>query len=89
MIFTNPACRICNYEKEETSHLFAQCPGLAPIRMKVCGMATFPENFKWSPHLLLQMAIEIDSVCPEEQTPEDLTEPSLNATVNDNSMNIE
>jgi hypothetical protein len=75
-IYTNPACRICNYEKEETSHLFAQCPGLTPIRMKICGMATFPANHNWSPHLLLSMINEIDKICPEELTQNDRADSS-------------
>jgi ribonuclease HI len=85
-IYMNPACRICNYEKEETSHLFAQCPGLAPIRMKICGMTSFSTNHNWSPHLLLSMINEIDKICPEELTQTDQAETSRNVTNNGNSM---
>jgi ribonuclease HI len=85
-IHTNPACRICNHEKEETSHLFAQCPGLTPIRMKICGMATLPTNYNWSPHMLLSMINEIDKICPEELAQNDQTNSSQNAMDNGNSV---
>jgi ribonuclease HI len=67
--FDNPACRICGYEKEETNHLFAFCPGLAQIRMKICGHAILPDLFTWSPNQLLKMIHEIDKICPEEGIP--------------------
>jgi ribonuclease HI len=64
-IFTNPSCRLCGAEKEETSHLFAFCPGIAPIRMRIIGTPIL-EHFKWSPSQLLAMIKEIDKICPEE-----------------------
>jgi ribonuclease HI len=64
--FNNPSCRICGYDKEETSHLFAYCPGLAQLRMKICGQPILPEIFKWTPIQLLAMINEIDKVCPDE-----------------------
>jgi hypothetical protein len=36
--------------------------------MKICGIVTLPENFKWTPHMLLAMTKEIDKICPEEGT---------------------
>jgi hypothetical protein len=64
--FDNPSCRICGYEKEETNHLFAYCPGLAQLRMKVCGQTILSDPLKWTPGQLLKLIYEIDKVCPEE-----------------------
>jgi ribonuclease HI len=64
--FESPKCRLCDANKEETSHLFAYCPGLAQIRMRVCGQQRLSDNFKWTPTMLLAMIKEIDKVCPEE-----------------------
>jgi ribonuclease HI len=33
-IFPNPKCRICQNDNEETSHLYAICPGISPLRIK-------------------------------------------------------
>jgi hypothetical protein len=57
---------MCDANKEETSHLFAHCPGLAHIRMKICGQQTLSETFEWTPTMLLAMIKEIDKICPEE-----------------------
>jgi ribonuclease HI len=64
--FLSPKCRMCDANKEETSHLFAHCPGLAHIRMKICGQQTLSETFEWTPTMLLAMIKEIDKICPEE-----------------------
>jgi ribonuclease HI len=64
--FTDSFCRACNQARVETNHLFAHCTGLMPQRMKVCGQPTLPENFSWSPSMLLAMIKEIEKVCPEE-----------------------
>jgi ribonuclease HI len=64
--FDNPSCRICGHEKEETSHLFAYCPGLAQLRMKICGQTTLSDPLKWTPGQLLKLIYEIDKICPEE-----------------------
>jgi hypothetical protein len=64
--FDNPRCRLCGSDKEETSHLFAFCPSLSPIRLRIIGTPTLEENFKWSPSQVLAMITEIDKICPEE-----------------------
>jgi hypothetical protein len=64
--FESPKCRLCDSNKEETSHLFAYCPGLAQIRMRICGQQRLSDDFKWTPTMLLAMIKEIDKVCPEE-----------------------
>jgi ribonuclease HI len=64
--FDNPRCRLCGADKEETSHLFAYCPNLSPVRMKIIGSPLLEEHFKWSPGQLLAMITEIDKICPEE-----------------------
>jgi hypothetical protein len=67
--FDDPTCRACTEEREETSHLFAYCKGLAPIRMKVCGLVTFSGKIQWTPTMLLTMIKEIEKICPEEGLP--------------------
>jgi hypothetical protein len=57
---------MCDQGKEETNHLFAYCTGLAPSRMKICGLATLPEPFGWTPVILLSMIWECEKICPEE-----------------------
>jgi hypothetical protein len=57
---------MCGQDKEETNHLFAHCTGLAPSRMKICGLAILPELFVWTPAILLAMIREIEKLCPEE-----------------------
>jgi hypothetical protein len=69
-ITTSPICRACHNEKEETSHLFAYCEGLAQLRVKSIGSVTLPGHFTWTPHQLLTLIKEIDKVCPEEETPD-------------------
>jgi ribonuclease HI len=64
--FNDPKCRMCGQDKEETNHLFAYCTGLAPSRIKICGLATLPEPFMWTPAVLLAMIREIEKLCPEE-----------------------
>jgi ribonuclease HI len=64
--FPSPNCRICQNEKEEPSHLFAFCPGLSQIRMRIIGTTQLQENFEWKPQQLLEMIREIDKICPEE-----------------------
>jgi ribonuclease HI len=64
--YNSPKCRICNANREETSHLFAYCTGLAQLRMKIYGTPVLSENFKWTPSQLLAMIKEIDKFCPEE-----------------------
>jgi hypothetical protein len=71
--FESPTCRICKEEREETSHLFAHCHGLAQIRMKICGLITLPEKFNWSPTTLLAMINETEKICPEEGLPNSQT----------------
>jgi ribonuclease HI len=66
--YTDPTCRACMSEKEETSHLFAHCEGLMDIRMRIIGKQTLPEDFTWTPNQLLTMAHAIDKICPEEGT---------------------
>jgi hypothetical protein len=68
LLFNSPLCRACNLQREETSHLFAYCPSLAPIRMKLWGVPHLPEGFRWSPSQLLKMIVELDKICPEEGT---------------------
>jgi hypothetical protein len=65
-LFASPSCRLCGEEKEETSHLFAFCPGLSSIRMRIIGTPVLEEHFKWNPSQLLAMIKEIDKICPEE-----------------------
>jgi ribonuclease HI len=67
-LFGNPLCRACNTQREETSHLYAHCPSLTPIRMKLWGVPSLPDGFQWSPSQLLEMITEIDKICPEEGT---------------------
>jgi hypothetical protein len=79
-------CRLCNEEKEETSHLYAFCNGLIPIRMRKLGSMCLANNFSWSPYQLLTMIHEIDQICPEEgtlptQTPSQETNHRENETV--------
>jgi ribonuclease HI len=74
--FTSSQCRACKNAKEETSHLFAQCPGLTPLRMRILGVTTLDENFEWKPQQLLAMIKEIEKICPEEGT--------LDNPINDN-----
>jgi hypothetical protein len=64
--FTDPLCRACNDHREETSHLYANCPSLSPIRMKLWGIPSLPTGFKWTPTKLLEMIAEVDKICPEE-----------------------
>jgi ribonuclease HI len=64
--FVSPICRLCNENREESSHLFAYCIALAPIRMRVYGQPQLDKNFKWTPAQLLAMIKEIDKICPEE-----------------------
>jgi hypothetical protein len=64
--YMSSKCRICDANKEETSHLFAYCPGLAQLRMRICGQPILTTNFKWTPTKLLAMVQAIDKVCPEE-----------------------
>jgi hypothetical protein len=59
----------CQKDREETSHLFAFCEALSPIRMRILGESTLAQNFKWSPNTLLEMITEIDKLCPEEGHP--------------------
>jgi ribonuclease HI len=68
MLFTNPVCRACNEQREETHHLYAFCPNLAPARMKLWGIPCLPANFKWTPSQLLELILEADRICPEEGT---------------------
>jgi ribonuclease HI len=66
--FSSPICRLCLSGKEETSHLFAHCEGIAHIRMRILGMTTLPDKFTWTPSTLLAMINDIDKICPEEGT---------------------
>jgi ribonuclease HI len=84
--YNSPLCRACKTEKEETSHLFAHCHGLAQQRMKICGTVTLPENFKWTPHMLLAMTKEIDKICPEEGTLVQRTDIDLRNDDHDDAM---
>jgi hypothetical protein len=34
--------------------------------MKICGLTTLPEQFTWTPAILLLMIKEIEKICPEE-----------------------
>jgi hypothetical protein len=52
--------------------LFAFCTGLTPIRMKILGKTTLNENFEWKPQQLLAMINEIEKICPEEGTVDEL-----------------
>jgi ribonuclease HI len=63
--FPEPSCRACGNKKEETSHLFAFCKGLEQIRIRTTGQQILPDNFTWTPHMLLTMVNEIDKICPE------------------------
>jgi ribonuclease HI len=65
-MYVSPKCRMCEASKEETSHLFAYCPGLAHIRMRICGQPILDTPFSWSPTQLNAMIQEIDKICPEE-----------------------
>jgi ribonuclease HI len=76
LTFTNPLCRACNETKEETSHLYAHCPSLAPIRMKLWGKCFLPAEFEWTPTQLLELIREVDKICPEEGTL-DLQSPDI------------
>jgi ribonuclease HI len=73
--FISSKCRACDLGREETSHLFAYCNGLAQIRMKILGCPTLAEQFLWSPHQLLSMIREVDGICPELGTA-DLSTPN-------------
>jgi ribonuclease HI len=64
--FSDPKCRTCGQDKEETNHLFAYCTSLAQPRMKICGLPTLPEPFVWTPPNLLSMISEIERISPEE-----------------------
>jgi ribonuclease HI len=87
--FTNPQCRACDNAKEETSHLFAYCPGLAPIRSRILGVPTLNENFEWKPQQLLAMIKEIDKICPEEgsfdEMPNDTNSQASDMNINNTS----
>jgi hypothetical protein len=56
------------FSAEKSKMAYAYCSGLTQIRMKICGATILPENFSWSPSMLLAMAKEIDKICPEEGT---------------------
>jgi ribonuclease HI len=71
--YESSKCRMCDTIKEETSHLFAHCPGLAQIRMRICGQPILGEEFAWTPSMLLAMIKEIDKICPEEGMVYDLS----------------
>jgi hypothetical protein len=60
--------------------LFAFCEGLEQIRIRTIGQQTLPENFTWTPHMLLAMVKEIDKICPEIGT---LDLPSQNTGTQD------
>jgi ribonuclease HI len=72
-VFTSPKCRACQNANEETSHLYAFCPGLAHIRIKTLGAVQLNENFEWKPQQLMAMINEIDKLYPEEGKPGDMT----------------
>jgi hypothetical protein len=40
--------------------------------MKILCVTTLNENFEWKPQQLLAMIREIEKICPEEGTPDDL-----------------
>jgi ribonuclease HI len=67
-LFNNPQCRVCNSSREETSHLYAYCTGLAPTRMRLWGKDVLTEGFTWTPNQLLAMINEVDKICPEENS---------------------
>jgi hypothetical protein len=47
-------------------HLYAYCPGLAPIRIKLWGKTILPNEFTWTSNQLLIMIKEVDKIRPEE-----------------------
>jgi ribonuclease HI len=85
--FTNPKCRLCNETKEETSHLFAFCQALSPVRMSKIGSERLSEHFSWTPNQLLTMINAIDQICPEEGTVNmQNNSQGLNPTANDDAL---
>jgi hypothetical protein len=72
---------MCEASKEETSHLFAYCPGLAQVRMKICGRPILDTDFSWSPTQLLAMIKEIEKLCPEEGMVHDLTNTQMQGAI--------
>jgi ribonuclease HI len=84
-IYNDPTCRMCGESKEETSHLFAYCAGLAHSRMKICGLTILPDQFAWTPASLLSMIREVGKICPEEGQL-NTTEIELDLANNDNNV---
>jgi hypothetical protein len=83
-------CGNCDYEKEETSHLFAHCTGLMQIRMLTLGKPTLEDGFDWTPHQLKTMIEKIDKICPEEgQTNPGNPAPNRNLTIDTNPNSVE
>jgi ribonuclease HI len=64
--FGSSMCRACREEREETSHLFAFCGGLAHVRMRLLGKAMLDQKFDWQPHQLISMIEITDKLYPEE-----------------------
>jgi ribonuclease HI len=79
--FMSPKCRLCEASKEETSHLFAYCPGLAQVRMRICGLPILDADFSWTPTQLLTMIKEIEKLCPEEGMVHDLTNTQMQGAI--------
>jgi hypothetical protein len=54
--------------------------------MKICGAITLPEDFMWTPNMLLAMTKEIDKICPEEGTFVQLTDNDPRVDDHDHAM---
>jgi hypothetical protein len=61
-----PTCRACGIDREETGHLFAECPALSQTRFKILGHHTLPLDFQWTPSNLLAMVNAVTERYPEE-----------------------
>jgi hypothetical protein len=64
--FETSLCRACKEKREETSHLYAFCDGLAHVRMRILGKTLLEPSFEWQPHQLISMIEIIDKLYPEE-----------------------
>jgi ribonuclease HI len=64
--FPDPTCRACGIDREETGHLFAECPALSQTRYKILGHHILPLDFQWTPSNLQAMVNAITERYPEE-----------------------
>jgi hypothetical protein len=64
--FPDPTCRACGIDREETGHLFAECPALSQTRFKILGHHILPIDYQWTPSNLQAMIKATTERYPEE-----------------------